>query len=121
MYIVPQFQPPIEGPTVVENKNYVGGQTVGEVFPGTYYVYPYINDAAAGGNITFVSKTDVPAGGTAVGNPPIMWTTTGNVAVTAFQGRNDHLPLSDQPLAITVPTSGIGTGTIGGTNDIPID
>ncbi len=111
---------PNESVEAVVDQNYAGTLTVGEVYPGTYYVYPFIDDVAHS-NIEFVSKTDVPTGGTAVGSPPIMWTTTGNVAVTAWQGRNDHLPLSDQPLSITVPTSGTGTGTIGGTNGIPID
>jgi len=101
---------PTYGNNNIVSDTYVGNLTISGLTLGTtYYCYPYYDEVNPG--ISFVNGSEASG---AVGSPAILYTASGNVVATAFQARNDRLPLSDVPMQTATPSSGTGGGSGGG-------
>jgi hypothetical protein len=99
---------PNQASNTLASQSYVGSQTVTGLTASTnYWVYPYIDDTQSGSPLLFVLNSQVSG---ATGTPAICYTSQ-TAGATFFQGRNDHVPLTDAPMLVsTAPTSGSPTG-----------
>jgi hypothetical protein len=96
----------------VANDTYSGSQEVTGLTPGdTYNFFPYLDDIGGTG-VNFINSDEVVDGAT--GTPAIAYGVSVTLPPTFYQGRNDRIPLSTGPVAVSVPSSGTGGGSGGG-------